>query len=75
MTIAGAYGAFHLGADFSIDILFLTEDEESVFFDEFKERFEESARDIIVLLTGEGLFDQEALAMLERLTGKLEEID
>jgi len=75
MTIAGAYGALHIGADFSIDIVFLTEDEEADFFDEFKERFEESARDIIVLLTGEGLFDPEALAMLERLTGALEEID
>ena len=75
LTIAGAYGALHLGADFSIDIVFLTGDEEVEFFDEFKERFGESARDIIVLLTGEGLFDQEALSMLERLTGALEEID
>jgi len=75
LTIAGVYGAFHLGADFSIDIVFLTEDEEADYFDEFKERFEESARDIIVLLTGEGLFDQEALAMLERLTVALEKVD
>jgi hydrophobe/amphiphile efflux-3 (HAE3) family protein len=75
LIFGAAYGALHLGADFSIDTLFLSKDEDADFFEAFKERFEESGRDIIVLLHGEGLFSTEALTLLARLTGALEGID
>ena len=75
LILGAAYGALHLGADFSIDTLFLSKDEDADFFEAFKERFEESGRDIIVLLHGEGLFSTEALTVLARLTGALEGID
>jgi hydrophobe/amphiphile efflux-3 (HAE3) family protein len=69
------YQIFELRADFSLEALILTDDEEGKFFEEFKERFEESDRDIIVLLQGETLFRPDGVALIQQLTEVLEEVD
>jgi hypothetical protein len=74
LTLAGICGILHLRADFSFETLFLSDDEEAEFYRAFKERFEESSRDIIVILQGEDLFLPEGLALVRRLTDALEKI-
>lgn len=75
LTVSGIYGVFHLRADFSFEMIFISDDEEAEFFEAFKGRFEESSRDIIVLLTGEDLFDHQGLVLVQGLTDALEQID
>jgi predicted RND superfamily exporter protein len=75
LAVASVYGIQHLRADFSFEMIFLSSDEEAEFFDAFKKRFEESSRDIIVLLEGESLFSTEGLTLVQQLTDALEEID
>jgi len=72
---ASVYGIFQLRADFSFETIFLSEDREARFFEEFKERFEESSRDIVVLVQGEGLFRRDGMRGVLELTGKLESVD
>ena len=43
------------------------------FFEEFKERFEESSRDVIVLVQGDGLFPPLGLSLIKALTDKLDQ--
>ena len=62
-------------ADFSFEALILTNDKEGAFFDEFRERFEESDRDIIILLQGETLFHPDGVALIGQLTEALEQVD
>jgi len=69
------YGIFQLRADFSFETIFLSEDKEARFFDEFKERFEESSRDIVVMIQGDGLFRREGMGRVLALTEKIEELD
>jgi len=73
--LGSVYRIFELRADFSLEALILTEDEEAEFFEEFKERFGESDRDIIVLLQGETLFRPDGVAQIQQLTEALEEVD
>ena len=73
--LGSVYQIFELRADFSLEALILTDDEEGKFFEEFKERFEESDRDIIVLLQGETLFRPDGVALIQQLTEALEEVD
>jgi len=75
LTVASIYGISHLRADFSFEMIFLSSDEEAEFFHAFKKRFEESSRDIIVLLEGETLFTTEGLTLVQQLTDALEEVD
>ncbi len=75
LTGAGLYGVFHLRADFSFETVFLTHDEEGAFFEAFKKRFEESSRDIIVLVRGEGIFTREGLLRVQRIAEALEKVD
>ena len=75
LLIGSIYQIFHLRTDFSLEAIIITEDEEGAFFEEFKERFEESDRDIIVLLQGEALFGQDSVALIDKHTRVLEEID
>ncbi|MBW1743221.1 MAG: RND family transporter [Deltaproteobacteria bacterium] len=75
LFLGSIYQIFELRADFSLEALILTEDEEGKFFEEFKERFEESDRDIIVLLQGETLFRPDGVALIQQLTEALEEVD
>jgi len=74
-VIASVFGLFHIRADFSFEMLFLSGDEEAVFFEEFKKRFEESSRDIIVLVQGEELFSQEGLKRIQTLARTLEDTE
>lgn len=75
LLAAAVYGIFQLRADFSFEMIFLSEDEEKTFFDEFKERFEESSRDVIVLIQGEDIFEKEGLEHVLELTEILENTD
>ncbi len=75
LTLASVYGILRLRADFSFETIFLSDDEEAEFFETFKERFEESSRDIVVLVTGKDLFSHEGLALVQELTETLEKID
>lgn len=75
LTVASIYGISRLRVDFSFEMIFLSSDEEAEFFDAFKERFEESSRDIIVLLEGETLFTTEGLTLVQQLTDALGEVD
>jgi hydrophobe/amphiphile efflux-3 (HAE3) family protein len=72
---ASVYGIFQLRADFSFETIFLSEDKEARFFDEFKERFEESSRDIVVMIQGDGLYQREGMGRVLALTEKVEEVD
>lgn len=71
----GVYGIFQLRADFSFETIFLTDDEEGVFFQTFKQRFEESSRDIIVLLSGKSLFSPQGLTLIQRLGDAIDDLD
>jgi hypothetical protein len=75
LTLAGMYGILHLQADFSFETIFLSEDKDAVFFETFKERFEESSRDIVVLLQGENLFTHEGLVLVQELTQALQKVE
>jgi len=76
LLLAGSiYQIRKIRADFSLEALFLSNDAEATFFEEFKERFEESDRDIIVLLQGETLFHPDGLTLIHRLTEALEKVD
>ncbi len=75
LTGVSIYGVFHLRADFSFEMIFLSGDEETRFFEVFRQRFEESSRDVIVLLKGQDLFRSEGLALVQRLTDALERVD
>lgn len=75
LTLAGFYGILHLRADFSFEMVFLSDDEEAEFYRTFKERFEESSRDIVVILRGEDLFRPEGLSLVRGLADALEQID
>ena len=75
LFLGSVYQILDLRADFSLEALILTDDEEGKFFEEFKERFEESDRDIIVLLQGETLFRPDGVALIQQLTETLEEVD
>ncbi len=75
LLAVSVYLLFQLRVDFSFESIMLTDDEEAAFFDEFKERFEESGRDIIVLLQGKALLEAEGLPLLRELTAVLEELD
>jgi hypothetical protein len=66
---------FRLQADFSFETIMLTDDEEAAFFDEFKERFEESGRDIILLIQGEELLTPQGVSLIRELSLALEEVD
>ena len=75
LVMGSVYALFHLRADFSFEALIIGEDEEAAFFEEFKERFEESDRDIIILLQGETFFDPDGVAVIRELTEALEKAD
>ena len=75
LVIGSVYGLFQLRADFSFEALLIGDDEESAFYEEFKERFEESDRDIILLIQGDTLFDPDGLALILELTEALEKAD
>jgi len=69
------YQVFRLRVDFSFEAIILTNDEEAAFFEEFKDRFEEAGRDIIVLIQGESLLDAEGVPLIRELTEALEAVD
>ncbi len=73
--IGSLYLITQIQADFSLEALILTNDEERAFFEEFKDRFEESDRDIIVLLQGENFFHKEGVKLIRQLTEALEGVD
>jgi len=75
LIAASAYQVFRLQADFSFEAIILTDDEEATFFEEFKNRFEEAGRDIIVLVQGKSLLDPEGVPLIRELTGALEKVD
>ncbi len=75
LIVASVYQMFRLRADFSFEAIMLTDDEEATFFEEFKERFEEAGRDIIVLIQGKSLLEPEGVPLLRELTEALEEVD
>ncbi len=75
LILGSVYLIFQIRADFSLESLILTNDEEGAFFEEFRDRFEESDRDIIVLLQGETLFHPSGVALIRQLTEALEEVD
>lgn len=75
LIAASVYQVFRLQADFSFEAIMLTDDEEATFFEEFKDRFEEAGRDIIVLVQGESLLDSEGVPVIRELTEALEEVD
>ena len=75
LFLGSVYQILELRADFSLEALILTDDEEGKFFEEFRERFEESDRDIIVLLQGETLFRPDGVALIQQLTEAVEEVE
>jgi hypothetical protein len=75
LLAACAVLVFRLRADFSFETIMLTDDEEAAFFDEFKERFEESGRDVILLIQGEALLTPEGASLVRELTFALEQVD
>jgi len=75
LIVVSIYQVFQLRVDFSFEAIILTNDEEAAFFEEFKDRFEEAGRDIIVLLRGESLLDAEGVPLIRELTAALEEVD
>ncbi len=75
LVAASVYGMLHLRADFSFEMIFLSEDEEVAFFEAFKQRFEESSRDIVVLIKGHNVFSREGLIRVQKLTSDLEKIE
>ncbi len=75
LIVGSIYQVFRLRVDFSFEAIILTDDEEATFFEEFKDRFEEAGRDIIVLIQGESLLDAEGVPLIRELTEALEEVD
>jgi predicted RND superfamily exporter protein len=75
VVLGSVYLIFQIRADFSFEALIITNDEEGAFFEEFRDRFEESDRDIIILLQGETLFHPDSVALIGQLTEALEEVD
>jgi predicted RND superfamily exporter protein len=75
LVLGSAYLMLQIQADFSFEALIITDDEEGAFFEEFRDRFEESDRDIIILLQGETLFHPDGVALVSQLTEALEEVD
>jgi len=74
LFLGSIYQILRLRADFSLEVLILTDDEEGECFEEFKERFEESDRDMIVLLQGDTLFRSDGVSLIQQLTAALEDI-
>ena len=75
LIVGSIYQVFRLRVDFSFEAIILTDDEEATFFEEFKDRFEEAGRDIVVLIQGESLLDAEGVPLIRELTEALEEVD
>jgi len=75
LSAASVYGIFQLRADFSFETIFLSDDPEAEFFEAFKERFEESSRDVVVLVQGEGVFRRDGLGLVLAMTQRIEEVD
>jgi len=75
LILVSVYQVFRLRVDFSFEAIMLTDDEEATFFEEFKERFEEAGRDIIVLLQDETLLGPEGIPVIRELTEALEQVD
>ena len=61
-----------LDADFSFEQMFLSNDPEVTYFDEFQDRFASRHRDMVVILHGEGIFTPEGLSAIDKLSSRLE---